>query len=74
MVANERSSMVSYLLAIVTICLGSTILELEQDENRDLDLTLQDQARSNCMVANESSYMVSYLLVIVTTCLGSTIF
>ena len=64
--------MVSYLSIIVTMCLGSTIDELEHVENL-VTLTFQGHARSKFIVGKENLHMVSYLSIIVTQGLGSTI-
>ena len=71
---NESSHMTSYLLLIVIIQLGSTVLKIQLFfKYCDLALTLQGHPRSKVIRGIESSYMTSYLLVIVTLRLGSTV-
>ena len=66
--------MTSYLLSIVTMRLGSTVLKIQLVEKYfDLNLTFNGHPRSKVMRGNESLHIISYQLSIVTIRLGSTV-
>ena len=71
---NQHSYKTSYLLSIIDMRLGSTILKIQFFASIFvLDVTFQGHSRSKIVRGNESSHMTSYMLVLVGIWLVSTV-